>query len=90
MNVYADKQVQKIIGVQDEREGWLWWVHQQEQEFRDMIETGLNVKVIWPERMLDGNFEQIHEMLEWVGLPWNPGIISLLNYTLIKDNKNGK
>jgi hypothetical protein len=87
MNAYADKQIQKVIGVSDEKEGWLWWVHEHEKLFVEMIETGLNVKVIWPERMVDGNFEQIHEMLEWLNLPWNPGIISLLNYTLIKDKK---
>lgn len=90
MNAYSDKKIQQIIGVDNERDGWLWWVHEHEKLFVEMIETGLNVKVIWPERMLDGNFEQIHEMLRWLDLPWNPGIISLLNYTLIKDNKNGK
>ena len=90
MNAYADQQVQKVLGVETEREGWLWWVHEHEHLFVDMIDTGLNVKVIWPERMMDGNFDQIHEMLEWLGLPWNPGIISLLNYTLIKDKNHGK
>lgn len=87
MNAYKDKIIQEKIGVSSEIEGWLWWVHEHESLFREMIETGLNVKVIWPERMLDGNFEQIHEMLDWLDMPWNPGIISLLNYTLIKDKK---
>lgn len=91
MNAYNDKQIQRIIGVKDEREGWLWWVHEQEKVLREMVGSGINWMEIWPERMLDGNFDQIHEMLNWLDLSWNPGIISLLEYTLIKGgNKNGK
>jgi hypothetical protein len=40
-----------------------------------MIETGLNCKVIWPERMVDGDYSQIIEMLKWLGLEWNDSII---------------
>lgn len=87
MNAFGDKTIQQLVGVDNERDGWLWWVHQHEKLFTDMIETGLNVKVIWPERMLDGNFQQIHEMLNWIDLPWNTGIISLLESTLIKSQK---
>ena len=35
-----------------------------------MIHAGLNVKVIWPERMVKGNYEQIYEVIEWLGLSW--------------------
>ena len=84
MDAYSDPKVLKSIGVETEREGWLWWVHEQEKMLASMIEAGLNCKVIWPERMLDGNFQQIHEMLHWLGLPWKTGIISLLESTLIK------
>ena len=87
MNAYSDRNVQQEVGVKDEREGWLWWIHEHEKLFVSMIETGLNVKVIWPERMLDGNFQQIHEMLHWLNLPWNPEIISLLEQTLINPKR---
>jgi hypothetical protein len=89
MDAFGDRTVQQLVGVDTERDGWLWWVKEHEKLFVEMINTGLNVKVIWPERMLDGNFEQIHEMLDWLGLPWKVGIISLLEETLIKTNKDG-
>jgi len=84
MDAYEDSTVQQLVGVNTERDGWLWWIHEHEKLFVEMIETGLNVKVIWPERMLNGDFRQIHEMLEWIGLPWKPNIIKLLEETLIK------
>lgn len=87
MNAYGDRTIQQLVGVSTERDGWLWWIHEHEKLFREMIETGLNVKVIWPERMLGGDFQQIHEMLHWLDLPWNEGIISLLEVTLIKSKK---
>ena len=84
MDAYSSSRILDEIGVQNERDGWLWWVHEHEKMFVAMIEKGLNCKVIWPERMLDGNFQQIHEMLHWLDLPWKTGIISLLEKTLIK------
>ena len=90
MDAFGDRTIQQIIGVDNERDGWLWWIHEHEKLFVQMIESGLNVKVIWPERMLDGDFNQIREMLEWIGLPWKEEIISLLDDTLIKSKNNGR
>ena len=70
---------QKAVGVGTEQDGWLWWVHQYERRFVEMIEAGVNCKVIWPERMVHGNYQQLHETLEWVGLPWNKEIINRID-----------
>jgi hypothetical protein len=51
-------------------EGWIGWVRQHEEKFNEMISAGLNVKMIWPERMVKGNYEQLYEVIEWLGLPW--------------------
>jgi hypothetical protein len=90
MDAFGDRTIQQIIGVDNEKDGWLWWIHEHEKLFVQMIESGLNVKQIWPERMLNGDFRQIQEMLDWVGLPWNEGIITLLDETLIKSKNNGR
>lgn len=60
------------------KEGWLGWVHEQERVFIDMIGSGLNCMEVWPERMVYGDFTQVLEMLEWLGLPWNDNIITLV------------
>lgn len=82
MNAFKDLQIQKAIGVNNEKEGWAWWVHEHEKLFVEMIEAGLNCKVIWPERMVNGDYSQIFEMLEWLGLKWNDDIIPLTNKLL--------
>ncbi len=53
-----------------DKDGWLWWVHEHEQRFREMIEAGLNVKIVWPEKMLYGNYHEMQETIEWLGLDW--------------------
>lgn len=74
MNAYRDSFVKKMLSISTPQEGWLWWIHQHEKLFVEMIEAGLNCKVIWPERMAVGDFEQIKEMIEWLGLTWNDNI----------------
>ena len=51
-------------------EGWIKWVNAHEEKFVEMIQAGLNVKVIWPERGIKGNYEQLYEVIEWLGLTW--------------------
>lgn len=58
--------------------GWLGWVHDHEKYFVEMIEKGLNCKVVWPERMAIGDFDQMQEIAEWINLPWNFEIEKLI------------
>lgn len=52
--------------------GWVKWVNHHEEKFVEMIQAGLNVKQVWPERMIKGNYEQLYELIEWLGLDWKP------------------
>jgi hypothetical protein len=79
MNAFSDEDVQKKVGVTSEAEGWKWWVRQHEQRFVEMIIEGLNCKIIWPERMVNGDYEQLHEVLDWVGLPWKSELLSFID-----------
>lgn len=87
MTAFKNEQIRKIIRANNEREGWLWWVHEHEKRFVEMIEAGVNCKVIWPERMVYGDYGQIYEMLEWVGLEWKKDIIDFVDPLLIKTRK---
>lgn len=51
---------------------WVEWVNHHENEWVKMIKAGLNVKVVWPERMIKSNYEQMYEAIEWAGLTWKP------------------
>lgn len=71
MRAFVAQSNQRAVRAKNEYDGWLWWVHQHEDRFREMMNEGLNTTVIWPERMVDGNYQQIKDMIEWLGLEWN-------------------
>jgi hypothetical protein len=70
MKAFNNNMNQKAVGAKSSEEGWIWWVRQHEERFREMIDEGLNVKIVWPERMLDGDYRQMKETIEWLGLNW--------------------
>lgn len=86
LKTFKNPEVLKTLNVDSEKEAWLWKIKQYEQKFVEMIQAGLNCRVIWPDRMADGNFLQIMEMVDWLGLKWNTKIPSVI-YPLI-ENKN--
>jgi hypothetical protein len=68
---FSSKERQQEIGVSSEREAWLWWVKQHELIFQEMVAAGLNIKVVWPEDLVDGNYDSVKEILNWVELPFD-------------------
>lgn len=84
MGLFKDPANLKKIEAQNEYEGWLWWVHMYEQIFVEMIQAGLNVQVVWPERIVRGDYTQTIEMFEWLGVKWNNSIISKIDPILTK------
>jgi hypothetical protein len=89
MAAFKDQTILKSIGAKTPQDGWLQWVRIHEKLFVEMIETGLNCKIIWPERMVMGDYSQIHEMLEWLGLRWDDSIIKTIDPLLWKSKKKG-
>lgn len=70
MRAFSRPEVLKEVGVKSEVEGWQWWVDQHHKRFIEMVGEGLNVQMIWPERMVRGDYSQIRDMIEWLGLEW--------------------
>ena len=70
MRAFNASQNRAAVGAADVREGWLWWVHQHEKRFEEMIMAGLPIMQVWPERMVEGDFRQVQEMISWLGLEW--------------------
>jgi hypothetical protein len=72
------------------KDGWLDWVHHHETLFIEMIRSGLNCKIVWPERMANDDFTQMIEMIEWLGLKWNDKIEGLIKPLLQKSKQKTK
>jgi len=79
MKAFSSPENQKAVRVNTKEEGWLWWVHQYEERFVEMITEGVNCKVIWPDRMVHGDYQQMYQTLEWLGLSWKSEVLSLID-----------
>jgi len=84
MKKFKEQKYQMAVEAKNEAEGWLWMIHQYENKFVEMITEGLNCKVIWPERMARGDYRQLYELCEWVGVPWNVEALGLINPMFLK------
>lgn len=71
MTAFANKKIQEKVGVKNEKDGWIWWVRKHEDKFVEIIKAGLNVQMVWPERMVNADYEQMMHTVEWLGLQWN-------------------
>ena len=89
MKAFKDIKKQECIGVSNEQEGWLWWIHQHEKRFTEMISSGLNCKVIWPERLVNGDYEQMKETIDWLRLKWNPESVNFVDTKLWRSKQKG-
>ncbi len=87
IRLFKSKENQSLVGAKNEQEAWLWWIHRYEETWSKMIIEGLNCKVIWPERMAIGDYGQIHELLEWLGLEWNRGIFDMIDPLINKTRR---
>ena len=87
MRIFKDPVIRSEFFFETEEQAWLWWVHQYEKRFVQMIEAGLNCRIIWPERMVTGDYQQIYETIEWLGLKWNNTIPSIIDPLLNKSRE---
>lgn len=83
MKRFKDERNIKLVNAANEKEAWLWWINSYEDLFREMIATkNFNYRIVWPERMRDGNFEQMKEVVDWCGLKWNEEVVSVMKNLL--------
>lgn len=72
-----------------DEKGWLNMVHEYEKKLVSLIESCPNHFIIWPERMVQGDYQQIYDMCDWLGITWNPESLHFIN-TLLWGSKNKK
>lgn len=90
MKAFKSEENRMLVKAISEREGWLWMVHEYEKKFVEMIQEGLNCKVIWPERMVTGDYKQLYETLEWLGLKWSSDVVNFISPLLWRGIDKGK
>lgn len=88
MKSYKDVQTLKRIGVTSEHDGWLQWARKHDEYFKGMVRSNINYMEVWPDRMVNGDYSQIFNMLGFIGLPWNDKIVETIDPLLFKSKKN--
>lgn len=78
MTRFKDKKNRKEIGVHTEEEGWMWWIHEYEKKFIEISNKVSDCTIVWPERMVTGDFKQIKEVVESCGLKWREDIPDII------------
>ncbi len=73
-----------------EKEGWIEMVRHYEDRFVELITEGVDCKVVWPHRMVHGDYSQVYELLDWLGLPWKTEILTYIDPKFWKTRKNKK
>ena len=53
-----------------DRNGWLGWVREHVKRFKEMYENKLNIREVFPQEMIDGNYIDMESIIEWLGLEW--------------------
>jgi len=79
MRAYHRREVLQAIGEDNEADGWHWWVRQHEKRFVEMISAGLNCQMLWPSRMVIGDYRHMMSVVEWAGLKWNSEVLSFID-----------
>ena len=87
MSMFKDASIRQIVGVENEEAGWLWWIHEYEKRWVEMMNEGVNIRVFWPERMVYGDYSQLFEILDWLGLHWSSEIINFIDSSLWTSRK---
>ena len=85
MNSFANEAIQEKVKAKNEYEGWQWWVNRHEDKFVEILSMGINAKVVWPERMINADYAQMKDTIEWAGLRWNgPAVMDFIEPKLWK------
>lgn len=51
--------------------GWASWLNQYQKRFNALHASGANVREIWPCRFIAGDYSEVEDVVQWLGLQWN-------------------
>lgn len=87
MRAFRNEEACRAVNAANESEGWEWWVRQHKRRFVEMVEAGLNTKVVCPDKMIHGDFSQMKDAVEWAGLRWTNEVYDFISPKLWKRDR---
>lgn len=87
MRAFRDPKIRKAVGAHTEADGWGWWHNQHLKRFREMQDAGLNCHVIWPERMVRRDYQDLYGLIDWLGLRWDSRVLEFIDPKLFHSRR---
>ncbi len=56
-------------------EGWQGWIDVHLRRFSEMKSSGLNYREVWPSKFVAGDYSEIQDVIEWLGLEFDESIV---------------
>lgn len=90
MTAFKNKENLGAIKATSQEQGWKWMIDRYEEKFVELISHGADVKVVWPHRIAQGDYSQMIELVNWLGLEWSSEILPMIDFKFLKvRRKNG-
>lgn len=51
--------------------GWYYWVDQHKERFLEMEQAGLDIRYVWPQKMIGNDFSEIEKIIKGLNLSWS-------------------
>lgn len=67
--------------------GWQKWIDVHKERFEEMHLSALNVREVWPSKFIAGDFTEIKDCIEWLGLKWNDDIYDFITPALFSQRE---
>jgi len=56
-------------------EGWNVWLDAHKECFGEMLDAGLQIRTVWSDNVVAGDFVQIKDAIAWAGLRWDQAAV---------------
>jgi len=70
MQAFSKSYILQQIGKENAIEGWKWWLGQYQERILEM-QYSLNIKFVYPEKMMHGDFNEMQAIVEWCEGKWD-------------------
>jgi len=72
-------------------DGWHSWLETYKRRFYELHAHVYNVREVWPSRFVVGDFSEIRDVIEWLGLQWKEDKVkAFIKPQLWRDENGGK
>lgn len=70
MRTFDDYEICQKIGAENPAQAWAWMIDEYEMRFKKILKCK-NVREVWPEKIANGDFSEIKEVWQWLGIEWD-------------------